>query len=142
VFAGSRKLAGILVDVLSGGRHVIGIGLNVNNSLADAPPEVAARAVSLCELAHKTLDRTSVLCDVLRQLKASLQAAAADPLDFGKRFQSLCLQVGQPLTLDVAGRFTTGRCAGIAADGALLLETDRGLERHYSGSLVHSAAGN
>ena len=35
-----RKLAGILVEVLPDRRHVIGIGLNVNNTLADAPAEL------------------------------------------------------------------------------------------------------
>ncbi len=42
VFVGPRKLAGILIDVLADGRHILGIGLNVNNSLADAPDDVRA----------------------------------------------------------------------------------------------------
>ncbi len=138
VFAGGRKLAGILVDVLAGGRHVVGIGLNVNNSLAGAPPEVAARATSLRDLAGHTLDRTALLIDLLRQLQAAVRASAADPAGFGERFQRLCLQVGQDLTIDAAGRRATGRCAGIAPDGALLLEAGQGLERFYSGTLVHT----
>jgi BirA family biotin operon repressor/biotin-[acetyl-CoA-carboxylase] ligase len=137
VFAADRKIAGILVDVLAGGRHVVGIGLNVNNSLAGAPPEVIARATSLCELAGHTFDRTAVLIDLLHSLHRSLQASAAEPEVFGRRFQSLCLQVGRELTIETAGRRTTGVCAGIASDGALLLETARALQRFYSGVLVH-----
>lgn len=37
VWAGGRKLAGVLVEVLPDRRHVIGIGLNTNNSSVDAP---------------------------------------------------------------------------------------------------------
>ncbi len=137
VFVGSKKLAGILVDVLAGGRHVVGIGLNVNNSFQAAPEEVASRATSMCELVGQSLDRTRVVCDVLCQLQASLRAAAAAPLGFGERFDRLCLQIGEVLTIDVAGQRTSGRCMGIAPDGGLLLETSDGPRAFYSGSLVH-----
>jgi BirA family transcriptional regulator, biotin operon repressor / biotin---[acetyl-CoA-carboxylase] ligase len=137
VFADGRKIAGVLVDVLAGGRHVVGIGLNVNNALASAPPEVAGRATSLCELAGRTFDRTAVLGELLRKLQQAMQAAATDPDAFGGQFQNLCLQVGRPLTIEAAGRRTTGVCAGIAPDGALLIETATGIEAIYSGVLVH-----
>ena len=40
VLAGRQKLAGILIEVLAGGRHMVGIGVNTNNTLADAPLEL------------------------------------------------------------------------------------------------------
>jgi len=137
VFADGRKIAGVLVDVLAGGRHVVGIGLNVNNSLAGAPSEVSARATSLCELAGGTFDRTAVLCDLLWKLRQAMQAAAADPDAFGSQFQDLCLQVGHPLTIEAAGRRTAGTCVGIAPNGSLLIETPTGIEAIYSGVLAH-----
>jgi BirA family biotin operon repressor/biotin-[acetyl-CoA-carboxylase] ligase len=136
VFVAGRKVAGILVDILADGRHVVGIGLNVNNPMAAAPAEVRARATSLCELAGRTLDRTEVLCELLVNLKRTLQASAADPEAFGSRFGELCMQLGQELTVEAAGRQTTGTCAGIAADGALLLKTADGSVRIYSGVIV------
>ncbi len=138
VFVDKRKLAGVLVDVLAGGRHVVGIGLNVNNSFTGAPPEVSCRAVSLCELTGKPLDRTAVLIELLRHLQVAMQRSATDPMGFGTRFESLCLQVGCELTIEAAGRRTTGICAGIAPDGALLLEVSGALTRHYSGVQVHA----
>lgn len=137
VFVEQRKVAGILVDVLAGGRHVVGIGLNVNNSFAGAPAEVARRAVSLTELIGRQLDRTEILIELLRQLKRAMQESAAAPDIFGGRFDSLCLQVGRELTIVTAGERTRGICAGIAPDGALLLEVAGQLTRHYSGSLLH-----
>jgi BirA family biotin operon repressor/biotin-[acetyl-CoA-carboxylase] ligase len=137
VFVDERKLAGLLVDVLAGGRHIVGIGLNVNNSFAGAPAEVAQRAVSLTELTGQRLDRTTILVEILCQLQQAMQASAANPAGFGTRFQSLCLQAGRELTIETAGRRTTGVCAGIAPDGALLLEVAGQLTRHYSGILRH-----
>ena len=95
VFVAGKKMAGVLIDVLPDGRHVVGIGLNVNNSLAAAPDDVRARAASLCELAGRTFDRTAVLLKLLDNLQAAVRESAASPEIFGQRFNELCLQLGQ-----------------------------------------------
>ncbi len=133
VFVDGRKVAGVLVDVLSGGRHVVGIGLNVNNPMSGAPPEVLARAASLCELTGQTFDRTALLASLLLSLRSTFQASSGAPEAFGQRFDALCLQVGQTLTVETAGRKTSGICRGIAADGALLLHTAEGTLPIHSG---------
>ena len=135
VFAAGKKIAGVLIDVLPDGRHVVGIGLNVNNSLAEAPGDVRARAASLCELAGRTLDRTELLLALLDRLQTAVRESAAAPEVFGLRFDELCLQTGQTLTVEAGSQRTTGVCAGIAADGALLLDTPEGTRRIYSGVL-------
>lgn len=135
VYAEGRKIAGILVDVLSGGRHVVGIGINVNNSLAAAPEDVRARAASLSDLASQTFDRTALVAELLGNLRRVLVELASSPETFGSRFDELCLQIGRELTIDVAGRRTTGVCAGIAPDGALVLELGSETRRFYSGVL-------
>jgi BirA family biotin operon repressor/biotin-[acetyl-CoA-carboxylase] ligase len=54
VHVAGRKLAGILVETASSPgstpRLVLGMGVNVNNSLRDAPPELQATACSLIDL--------------------------------------------------------------------------------------------
>ena len=135
VYAAGKKVAGVLIDVLPDGRHIVGIGLNVNNSLAAAPDEVRARAASLSELAGRPFDRTAVLLNLLDQLQAAVQDSAASPEHFGERFNDLCLQIGQQLTVESGSQRTTGTCVGIAADGALLLDTPVGMQKVYSGVL-------
>jgi BirA family transcriptional regulator, biotin operon repressor / biotin---[acetyl-CoA-carboxylase] ligase len=137
VFVGQRKLAGILIDVIPGGRHILGLGLNTNNRLEEAPAEVRMRAVSLCELLGREIDSTLVLMSFCEHLDAALRLSVQDPPALGRRFQELCLQIGQRLTVDAAGTVTTGYCLGIATDGALLLETGEGPQRVYSGALRH-----
>ena len=71
VYVGTRKLAGILIDVRSDGLHVVGVGLNVNNSFEGAPQDVRKRATSLFELTDRTFDRTDLLESLLRNLRAT-----------------------------------------------------------------------
>ena len=61
VFVGQRKLAGILIEVLPGGRHVVGIGINTNNTLADAPPTLRQQAATLFDLTGRRQDQTAIL---------------------------------------------------------------------------------
>jgi BirA family biotin operon repressor/biotin-[acetyl-CoA-carboxylase] ligase len=134
VLAAGRKLAGILVEVLPDGRHIIGIGLNTNNSLADAPAELQQTATTLRELTGREHDQTEILVDLLRRLEAALRQLAA-PERIGSRADQLCLQHGQNLTLQLGQRSFTGTCVGIAPDGSLLLDTPAGRRRFRSGTL-------
>ena len=133
VFVAGRKLAGILIEVLPDGRHVIGIGLNTNNSLADAPAELRQTAATLRDLRRQRVrpdgDARSTCCKRLEHEFARLAS------DRGRcrPGRCLCLQRGQMLTLRWATRTVAGRCQGIAPDGALLLETPAGTEAFYSG---------
>jgi BirA family biotin operon repressor/biotin-[acetyl-CoA-carboxylase] ligase len=136
VFAGGRKLAGILVEGLPDGRHILGLGLNVNNALSDAPDELAAIATSLVTLTGETQDRTEVLYDLLIALAQRLKQLADVPADLGGRADVLCLQRERVLTVRNGTREQSGVCRGIAPDGALVLDTEGGRELVYSGIVV------
>jgi BirA family biotin operon repressor/biotin-[acetyl-CoA-carboxylase] ligase len=135
VFADGCKLAGILIDALPDGRHILGIGLNLNSSLAHAPPEVRTRATSIFDLTGCRQDRTTILLAVLERLEARFRQLADSPEELGREFHELCLQVGSRLTIHSGSRRETGTCAGVAIDGALLLDTAAGRQRFYSGVL-------
>ena len=136
LLADDRKLAGILVEVLPDRRHVIGIGLNVNNTAADAPAELRGTVATLRDLARREHDRTKVLVDLLRHLQQQFSQLRDDSKKVAARADSLCLQRGQTITLDWSNRKTTGLCRGIAADGAILLETPAGVQPCYSGTAI------
>jgi BirA family transcriptional regulator, biotin operon repressor / biotin---[acetyl-CoA-carboxylase] ligase len=139
---GDRKLAGILVEVLPNRRHVIGIGLNVDNSAADAPTELQGAVATLRDLAGHEFDRMQVLIDLLGCLERELSRLRTDGKQVAGRADSLCLQHGQTLTIDRGNQKLTGKCRGIAGDGAILLETSAGTERLVSGSVVSVIAGS
>ena len=135
VIVAQRKLAGILVEVLPDRRLVLGIGINTNNSLADAPAELRRTATTLRELTGEEHDHTRLLIELLGQIERAFSQLASAPQQIGGRADQLCLQHGRMLTLQLGNRSVRGRCAGIGADGALMLDTPEGRQPYYSGVL-------
>lgn len=130
-----RKLAGILVEAPTANRLVIGVGVNTNSRLSDVPAELQDRIATLCDRTATCHDHTELLVGWLQRWdhwfgclpgQANLVAKAAD---------RLCLQRGLHLRLRRGAEVHEGICRGIAADGALILETAEGLGKHYSGTL-------
>ncbi len=139
VYIDRRKLAGILVESLPSGRLVLGIGINVNNELSSAPPEVRELATSLCDVTGHVQDRTQLLIDLLNQLQCELSLLATDPYAIGRQAHNFCLQCGEPLTIDSGQETVSGSCMGIEPDGALLIMTGGGPRKFYAGVLRRSA---
>jgi len=135
VFVGAGKLAGILVEVLPDGRQIVGIGLNSNNSVADAPEVLRQSVATLRDLTGCEHDHTELLLTLMENLEAALMHVAGTDEQIGQRFDLLCRQRGEVLTVYQGEQTITGRCAGIAPDGALLLDTPECRRAIYSGTL-------
>jgi len=135
VIVAGRKLGGILVEVLPNRCHVVGIGLNTNNLMADLPQELHATATTLRELTGHTHDHTTILITLLEKLEACFAELAATPELVATRADRLCLQRGAMLTLRQGSDAVTGRCLGVTPDGALVLETPHGPQSYYSGTI-------
>jgi len=74
VYLGSRKVAGVLVEmrVEANGSYcaVAGLGLNINHTLEDFSPELRQTAGSLAITAGHSLDRFALTVALLRNLNA------------------------------------------------------------------------
>lgn len=141
VLIAGRKVAGILVEIPPSRppvprRIVLGMGINVNNSLAGAPAEVRVAGTALCDAADCRFDPTEVLLAWLDRFAGNLQALSLDDPDLPAQWQSRCVLSGKEVELQAGERQVRGKCLGIAGDGALLLETTVGTERLYGGVLV------
>ena len=134
VLVSGKKVSGILVEVLPDRRHVVGIGLNTNSTLADASADLQATAVTLRDLTGRQHDQTAVLIDLLRRLDEQFAKLRENPAAVAAAADALCLQRGQTVTLQWNDHATTGLCRGIAPDGTLLLETPTGIARFHSGA--------
>lgn len=123
------KVAGLLVETaVEDGRlveAVIGIGINVNWRRAAMPHEIAALATSLADLAGHELDRPALLAVLLDALDAELAALERgdSPVD---RFRSVSALDGRRVGVELGEALLEGIAAGIADDGALLLDTEAG----------------
>ena len=67
-----RKVAGVLVEMRAQEKAphlaVVGIGINVNQSLEDFPSELQSRAISLAMALHRPVDRRQLAVALLRYL--------------------------------------------------------------------------
>jgi BirA family biotin operon repressor/biotin-[acetyl-CoA-carboxylase] ligase len=144
VLLSGKKVAGILVEIPPARppvprRLVLGMGLNVNNSLADAPAEIQSVGTALCDATGLEFDPAQVLLTWLAAFDASLRALAAGDPALPTRWRSRCVLSGKRVELKAAERTVHGMCRGIDDEGALLLETASGVEKLFAGVLVRAS---
>ena len=139
------KLGGILTEAqarLSGAVTVVtGIGLNV-----DLPERLdfgletdwARRIVDLRTHVGEVPSREALAACLIRGLRQTFVTYEARGFAaFADRWADYDWLRGRELTIDTPQHQVTGIGAGVAADGALLVETDSvGLQRITSGSVV------
>jgi BirA family transcriptional regulator, biotin operon repressor / biotin---[acetyl-CoA-carboxylase] ligase len=136
VIVAGRKLAGILIEVLSTGHFIIGIGINTNTPMTDAPSELAATATTLLEITGKRHDHIEILISLLNNLEKRLLKLQQTPAEIAADADAICLQRDKPIKVQHDNQTVAGICRGIAQDGALLLETAEGMSQYYSGAIL------
>ncbi|MCA9075778.1 MAG: biotin--[acetyl-CoA-carboxylase] ligase [Planctomycetaceae bacterium] len=137
VFLNGRKVCGILVEVppSSTGSIVVGIGLNINNSVDHAPEELRQTAVSLCDVYGEQLSVSDVLVSVVQELERQFNWLSDDVDRVRQAWRKHDLLLGRTLTIGDERKTVTGTATGIDDDGALLLQTEAGLQRMYGGAV-------
>ncbi|RPI80469.1 MAG: biotin--[acetyl-CoA-carboxylase] ligase [Planctomycetaceae bacterium] len=141
VHLAGRKVAGILVEVPpqpagTARRLVLGIGINVNNSLVLAPEEIRSVAAALCDITGGPMSREELLLDWMERFGDHARSLATGAADLADGWRSYCLLAGQTVTLQAGNRTVAGHCLGIDDEGALLIDTPTGTERCFGGVLV------
>jgi BirA family biotin operon repressor/biotin-[acetyl-CoA-carboxylase] ligase len=138
VYLGGRKVGGILVEAADGprGSLVLGIGVNVHNSPANAPHDLREKVIALSDVAAGAIRRIEVLLAILQHLATRLNWLGAGEEGLREAWRQRCLLTGRAVEIELPSRRLTGLCRGIDHDGALLLETDAGTERCLSGVVV------
>lgn len=125
VVVGRAKLAGILAEVEGPAAHpacIVGIGLNVNQTESDFPPELRGQATSVHLAAGRAFPREALLHRILHHMATRYRQA------LGEGFAPLLAEVarhsatlGRPVEVAEAGRAWSGLAVGLAPDGALLV---------------------
>jgi len=138
VFVRSRKICGVLVETVpqTPRRIVLGVGVNVNNSVAGAPMSVRSSGISLLEVAGYPFRLASVLSTILSHLSAHLVLLQREPVQLQRRWETHCMLTGKRVHLVAGSRRVRGCCLGIDAHGALLIETPAGVDACLSGEVI------
>ena len=136
-----RKVCGILVEASARGdpHRVVGVGINVNNSMEGASSSLVREAVSLVDITSSQVSLFDVLGEVVPRLLSRLDDLARDRLPLVDLWRDRCLLTGRTVRVRNGDQIAAGRCQGIDHDGALLIETDAGLTRCFAGTVEEVA---
>ena len=129
-----RKIVGILVELASEGdllRYVIvGVGVNVNLTEQDFPPELRPIATSLSQVLGDEVSRVSLLQRIMERTESLydryLEAGPGIILDCWRALPTL---LGQRITVEELSERWEGTAVDLDGDGALLVRTDEGVLR-------------
>jgi BirA family biotin operon repressor/biotin-[acetyl-CoA-carboxylase] ligase len=131
VWAGGRKIVGILLEMVAGFDRidyiVAGIGINVNNRLDSLSPEVREHSATLIELTGENSSHSLLLARLLAELSEGYQTFmhAGFGAFYDEYLQRLA-NMGEPALVRRESGEIAGTCVGITAQGELLLKTESG----------------
>jgi BirA family biotin operon repressor/biotin-[acetyl-CoA-carboxylase] ligase len=137
-----RKLAGVLAEAVTGAHDpgrvtavVVGIGLNVG--WEEPPPDIAAGAVTLEELAGHPIDRDALLRELLAELAPLVALWADSPDRLHEHYRSAVATLGQVVRVTMADRELDGVAVDVTADGALVVDAGGDRVIVGAGDVVH-----
>ena len=129
-----RKLGGLLLEAsFRKGRPayvLIGLGLNLNSPVAHREP----RAVALCEILGKPVDRDQLLEVLLGRMDEFLRLS---PEEIIAAWTAHAETIGKRVRIILPEGELVGLARGVSAEGALILETEKGLREILVGDCVH-----
>ncbi len=142
LLVGGRKIAGVLTELsaeLDTIKHLIlGIGLDVNQTTGDCPPELRGIASSLRIAGGQSVFRPELATRLLTELDRDYARIRAGGFgELADEWEARCTTIGQRVAIRIGPRTITGRAESLDDDGALLLRTQHGrLERIIGGDVT------
>jgi BirA family transcriptional regulator, biotin operon repressor / biotin---[acetyl-CoA-carboxylase] ligase len=142
VVISGRKCAGVLTE-LSGEpdaiRHaILGIGVNVNLTGEDIPPDLRPVATSLRVEVGRPIDRPALAAQILRELDRDYGRICAGRFEeVAEEWEQLCTMIGRRIVVRTGDRLIAGCAEALDPEGALRLRTQHGhLERITGGEIT------
>lgn len=143
ILISDKKIAGILTEITTEmdtvDYVVVGLGVNVNTTAADMPPDIRSIATSVRIESGSRFSRINLLCTLLHHFESSygtLQRDGFKPIM--AQWREMSDIIGQPVHVDVLDTRHTGIVEAVDDDGVLILKDDSG-QRHriFSGDVTH-----
>jgi BirA family biotin operon repressor/biotin-[acetyl-CoA-carboxylase] ligase len=139
-----KKLAGILVEMsgqTGGPAHlVIGMGMNISMRQDDQMIDQPWTSLSAAMGGHK-IDRNELAKAIINTWQKSLAQYEIDGMQgFVNRWNRLDNFLNRPVKLLMGPNQVSGIARGIDAHGAILLETENGIESYVGGEISLRAA--
>jgi BirA family biotin operon repressor/biotin-[acetyl-CoA-carboxylase] ligase len=128
LYAGMKKLSGILTEFSAKeGKAewvVLGLGMNVNWY----PPDLSAQATSILSETGLRVSRNSLLVEILKRFEREYREVLSGEVEtFYRRWNEACFILGKPIEIESDRDLVHGKALRIDRDGALIIRTDQGL---------------
>ena len=114
----------------------VGVGVNVNNSLEQAPVDVQQKAIALTDVTGQSHFLPEILLEFLKMFRKLCAENAASLESLLPLWRPRCLLTGKQIETRQGGVTVMGECHGIDARGALLVQTSAGRREIVSGEIV------
>lgn len=139
VLIDGKKVCGILSEAGAKADKInyllLGIGVNVNNEL---PEELRESAVALKDVLGFEVPRAPLLKEILLNIDAYYYRITIGEVDrVVREWKEWSSTLGKIVRVCVMGRVIEGAAIDVDGDGALLLETSRGMEKVMVGEVVY-----
>lgn len=137
-----RKVCGVLTELSAELDHInhliLGIGVDVNQSAAEFPPELRKIATSIKSEAGRHIHRADLAAAILRELDRNYALiTAGDFQRVADEWQQQCTTIGQRVSIQIGAQTIQGHAEALDDDGALLVRTQHGrLERVIGGDVT------
>jgi BirA family biotin operon repressor/biotin-[acetyl-CoA-carboxylase] ligase len=141
VLVNGRKCAGVLTELHGEPdaihHAILGVGVDVNLTHDDFPPDLRATATSLRGETGQPIDRPALAAQILRELDRDYGRISAGRFDeVAEEWEQLCTTLGRRIVVRVGERRIAGYAEALDPEGALRLRTQHGhLERITGGEI-------
>jgi BirA family biotin operon repressor/biotin-[acetyl-CoA-carboxylase] ligase len=141
ILINGRKVAGVLTELGAELDHInhliLGIGLDVNLSASEFPPDLRRTATSLKIEARRHFQRADLAAAILRELDRDYERVCSFRFaQIADEWGEHCATLGRRVAIQVGERVLQGQAEALDEDGALLLRTQHGrLERVMGGDV-------
>lgn len=136
---GSRKVAGILTELISVGSDtcaVVGIGINCCQGSADFSEDIRSFAGSLAMVTGRKIDRAAVAAALICALSRMDSILLTEKAALMERYRAGCITVGRDISLVRSDTVRYGHALSVDDDGALVVRfADGTVEAVQSGEI-------
>ncbi len=139
VLVRDQKICGILTqlhNVAGQSMLIIGVGLNVNNSLSPAPESVRHLATSLFDVTNEHFNMTDVLVAILKQLDTAFEQMREDHSALLSELNACSALNGRRVAIQIGDTTVRGICNGIDDHGYLVVANGGEKKRVNAGTVV------
>ena len=141
-----KKVGGILCESKIQGNSinwvVLGIGINVNETVDDFKNDISQSATSLYLEVGEFIQRERLLAAILNHLEILLNELGEDSgsFDINKYWTPYCIHNNKNITFQEGGQIRQGRFTNIAKNGECVIEMN-GTTQSFTGAVIKNVRG-